>query len=135
MFENSGANAFAGDGEKFATLLGGIPLTAQAHHQSGCMGGTVSSSRLRLTKFIPVSAPVQSCARFDVFHGDLLQCAMEMAKREIEWSKCPPHVGYAWDSKLHGGLMHSLPFKFLQACASLRCVSLIIDHRSEGACW
>jgi len=43
------------------------------------MGGTVRSISLRLMKLTPVAAPVRSCARFEVFHGDLFQYMMEMA--------------------------------------------------------
>ena len=42
------------------------------------MGGTVSSASLPLTKLPPVVAPVRACARFDVFHWDLLHYTMHM---------------------------------------------------------
>ena len=70
------------------------------------MMGTVSSASLCLAKVTSVAAPVRSCARFEVFHGGLLQCTMEMA----EWPMSSPRIGCAWDSNLHAGPMHSSPF-------------------------
>ena len=50
--------------EDFAANWSAVPLTAQAHRRSGCMGGTVPPASLRFWKLIPVAAPVRSCAPF-----------------------------------------------------------------------
>ena len=100
------------------------------------MGGTVSSASLRLPKFTPVLAPVRSCARFDVFHGDLLQwellqCTMEMAAVRMaqvattRWVCMGQQITQRSDALL----------TFLRACTSLRAAALILDQKSEGACW
>ena len=78
-----------------------------------------------------MSALVRSCACFDVFHGDLLQCTMEMAAVRIaqvattRWVCMGQQITQRSDALL----------TFLRACGSLRATNLIIDHRLEGACW
>ena len=50
--------------------------------------------------------------------------------QHFEWPKWPPRIGCAWDSNLHGGLMHSSPFSGGVAhCAPL--LSSLTKNRKE----
>jgi len=95
------------------------------------MGGTVSSASMRLTKLTPVAAPVRSCARFQVFHGDLLQCTMETAAVRMAQVATTRWVCMGQQFTRTSDAL----FTFLWACDPLRAAALIVDQGSEGSFW
>jgi len=95
------------------------------------MGGTVSSASLPLTKLTPVAAPMRTCARFDVFHGDLLQCAMEMAAVWMAQVATTSWVCMRQQATRRSDAL----LTFLLACGPLHAAALIVHQRAEGASW
>jgi len=86
-----------------------------------------------VAKLTPVEALVQSCAHFEVFHGDLLQCMMarEMAATRMaqvattRWVCIGQQLTRRSDALL----------TFLWACGPLHAAALIADQGSEGSSW
>ena len=101
----------------------------QAYHRSGCMSGTLSSASLRLAKLTPVAAPVRSCARFEVFHGVLLQCTKEMKVVRIAQGATTRWVCMGQQFTRRSDAL----LTFLWAGGPLRAAAPIVDQESEGS--
>jgi len=114
-----------------AALWRRTPQTAQVHHRSGCMGGTVSSASLRLTKLTPLAAPVRSCAPFWGVRGDLLQWRMQMVAVRIARLAATLWVCMGQQSTQRSDAL----LTFLRPSGPLLAAVFIVDQGSERACW
>ena len=81
----------------------------------------------RLVKVTPVEAPVRSCARFEVFHGDLLQCTMEMTVVLMAQVATTSWVYMGQQSTRRSDTL----LTFLQAGGPFRAAVQIVDQGSE----